>query len=151
MDGDPDPGEIVWTWVPYEEDPEVGKDRPVLVVAHMGSDVAAVQMTSMDHDRDAAQPAAPPGVAVVDKFLLQAAYRLPGAWIIQRQMHEVHFRNLFTLGKQGVEGKGHDLGLPADGGDEGGGFGCSVQMICHSVIQKLMYLFRLDRKKARVR
>ncbi len=57
MDGDPDPGEIVWTWVPYEEDPEVGKDRPVLVVAHMGSDVAAVQMTSMDHDRDAAQEA----------------------------------------------------------------------------------------------
>lgn len=31
-DGDPDPGEIVWTWVPYEEDPLVGKDRPLLVV-----------------------------------------------------------------------------------------------------------------------
>ena len=57
MDGDPDPGEIVWTWVPYEEDAEVGKDRPVLVIAHVGSDVAAVQTTSKDHDRDAAQEA----------------------------------------------------------------------------------------------
>jgi hypothetical protein len=32
-DGDPDPGEIVWTWVPYEENDGRGKDRPVLVVA----------------------------------------------------------------------------------------------------------------------
>ncbi|WP_433726177.1 type II toxin-antitoxin system PemK/MazF family toxin [Nocardia sp. CA-129566] len=32
LDGRADPGEIVWTWVPYEEDPNNGKDRPVLVV-----------------------------------------------------------------------------------------------------------------------
>ncbi|WP_280449737.1 type II toxin-antitoxin system PemK/MazF family toxin [Nocardia brasiliensis] len=32
LDGRADPGEIVWTWVPYEEDPANGKDRPVLVV-----------------------------------------------------------------------------------------------------------------------
>ncbi|MBB5918576.1 hypothetical protein BJY24_007488 [Nocardia transvalensis] len=32
LDGRADPGEIVWTWVPYEEDPSNGKDRPVLVV-----------------------------------------------------------------------------------------------------------------------
>jgi hypothetical protein len=32
-DGAPDPGEIVWTWVPFEEDDGRGKDRPVLVVA----------------------------------------------------------------------------------------------------------------------
>ena len=31
-DGRPDPGEIVWTWVPYEEDHRQGKDRPVLVI-----------------------------------------------------------------------------------------------------------------------
>ena len=31
-DGQADPGEIVWTWVPYEDDPRQGKDRPVLVV-----------------------------------------------------------------------------------------------------------------------
>ena len=33
LDGRADPGEIVWTWVVYEEDPTRGKDRPVLVVA----------------------------------------------------------------------------------------------------------------------
>ncbi|MEV6322339.1 type II toxin-antitoxin system PemK/MazF family toxin [Nocardia sp. NPDC051787] len=32
LDGRADPGEIVWTWVPFEEDPSNGKDRPVLVV-----------------------------------------------------------------------------------------------------------------------
>ena len=31
-DGLPDPGEVVWAWVPYEDDPTRGKDRPVLVV-----------------------------------------------------------------------------------------------------------------------
>ena len=28
-DGDADPGEVVWAWVPFEEDPAQGKDRPV--------------------------------------------------------------------------------------------------------------------------
>lgn len=32
LDGKADPGEIVWTWVVYEDDPTQGKDRPVLVV-----------------------------------------------------------------------------------------------------------------------
>ena len=32
-DGAPDPGEVVWTWVPFEERDGRGKDRPVLVVA----------------------------------------------------------------------------------------------------------------------
>ena len=33
IDGEPDPGEVVWAWVPYEDDPSQGKDRPVLVLA----------------------------------------------------------------------------------------------------------------------
>ena len=33
-DGDPDPGEVVWGWVPYEDDPTMGKDRPVLVIGY---------------------------------------------------------------------------------------------------------------------
>lgn len=52
-DGDPDPGEIVWTWVPYEENDGRGKDRPVLVVAReQGGTLLAVQLTSKDHDGD---------------------------------------------------------------------------------------------------
>ena len=52
-DGEPDPGEIVWTWVPYEEHDGRGKDRPVAIVAasHAG-DYLAVQLTSREHDGD---------------------------------------------------------------------------------------------------
>src|SRR5690606_1707806 len=35
MDRDPDPGEIVWTWVPYVENDGRGKDRPVLIVGRI--------------------------------------------------------------------------------------------------------------------
>ncbi len=37
LDGRADPGEVVWTWVTFEEDPGQGKDRPVLVVGRAGS------------------------------------------------------------------------------------------------------------------
>ena len=57
-DGRPDPGEVVWTWVPYEDDPTQGKDRPVLIVARQGTSLVAVPMTSKDHDRDLVQEAA---------------------------------------------------------------------------------------------
>lgn len=57
-DGVPDPGEVVWAWVPYEDDAARGKDRPVLVIDVEGDHVVALPMTSKDHDRDAAQEAA---------------------------------------------------------------------------------------------
>lgn len=56
-DGDADPGEVVWTWVPYQEDATQGKDRPVVVLGRSGHGVYVAQMTSKDHDRDAAQEA----------------------------------------------------------------------------------------------
>ena len=56
-DGRPEPGEVVWTWVPYEEDAAQGKDRPVLVLARAGGRFVVAQLTSKDHDRDAAQEA----------------------------------------------------------------------------------------------
>lgn len=45
-DGDPDPGEVVWTWVPYEDDPTLGKDRPVVIIGRHGSALAGVALTS---------------------------------------------------------------------------------------------------------
>ncbi len=54
-DGRPDPGEIVWTWVPYEEDHSQGKDRPVLIVGHDGGWLVALALTSKDHDGDQQQ------------------------------------------------------------------------------------------------
>lgn len=58
MDGDADPGEVVWTWVPYQEDASVGKDRPAVVIGAQGEGVYILQLTSKDHTRDAAQEAA---------------------------------------------------------------------------------------------
>lgn len=57
QDGRADPGEVVWTWVPYEDDPRQGKDRPVLVIGTDGDRLAALMLTSKDHDRDAEQEA----------------------------------------------------------------------------------------------
>ncbi len=56
-DGRPDPGEVVWTWVPYEDDPTRGKDRPVLLVGRDGDRLVGLPMTSKDHDRDEQQEA----------------------------------------------------------------------------------------------
>lgn len=51
LDGRADPGEIVWTWVAYEEDPARGKDRPVLVVGRTGRQLLALMLSSQpDHD-----------------------------------------------------------------------------------------------------
>ncbi|QCQ91648.1 type II toxin-antitoxin system PemK/MazF family toxin [Rhodococcus sp. SGAir0479] len=46
LDGRADPGEIVWTWVAYEEDPRQGKDRPVLVVGRDGSTLLGLMLSS---------------------------------------------------------------------------------------------------------
>ncbi len=52
-DGDPDAGEVIWTWVPYAENDGRGKDRPVLVIARQSADrVYAVRMTSKERDGD---------------------------------------------------------------------------------------------------
>lgn len=52
-DGAPDSGEVIWTWVPYEENDGRGKDRPVLVIGRQSADrVFAVRMTSKPHERD---------------------------------------------------------------------------------------------------
>ena len=61
VDGEPDPGEVVWAWVPYEEDASQGKDRPVLLLAQQetqpDSPWLGLMLTSQDHDRDAADEA----------------------------------------------------------------------------------------------
>ena len=45
-DGQADPGEVVWTWVEYEEDASRGKDRPVLVVGREGRQVLGLMLSS---------------------------------------------------------------------------------------------------------
>ena len=52
IDGDADPGEVVWAWVPFQEDPNRGKDRPVVVIGRSGDDLAAVPLTSKKKRRN---------------------------------------------------------------------------------------------------
>lgn len=49
LDGNADPGEVVWGWIPFEEDYSQGKDRPSLVVGKDGHWVLALMLTSQDH------------------------------------------------------------------------------------------------------
>ena len=54
-DGDPDPGEVVWAWVPFEEDHTQGKDRPLIVIGRSVEDpriLIALMLSSKDHDDD---------------------------------------------------------------------------------------------------
>ena len=50
-DGAADPGEIVWAWVPFEEDARRGKDRPLLVVGRAGGELLGLMLSSQ-HKRD---------------------------------------------------------------------------------------------------
>lgn len=50
LDGLADPGEIVWAWVPYEEDASRGKDRPLLVVGRTGRRLLGLMLSSRGDD-----------------------------------------------------------------------------------------------------
>lgn len=50
LDGAADPGEIVWSWVPFEEADGRGKDRPLLVVGRDDGELLGLMLSSQ-HDR----------------------------------------------------------------------------------------------------
>jgi hypothetical protein len=55
LDGSADPGEIVWAWVPFEENDGRGKDRPLLVVGRQSGDLVGLMLSSRQDragDRD---------------------------------------------------------------------------------------------------
>ncbi|MGI8721202.1 MAG: type II toxin-antitoxin system PemK/MazF family toxin [Geodermatophilaceae bacterium] len=51
-DGAADPGEVVWGWIPYEDDHRAGKDRPALVIGRDGTWLLVLMLTSKDKDRN---------------------------------------------------------------------------------------------------
>jgi hypothetical protein len=102
-DGRPDPGEVVWTWVPYEDDPSQGKDRPVIVLGEEQGRLLALALTSKDHDRDEEQE--------------RRAGRLwmdvgTGAWDAQHRPSEVRLNRLLRLDPAAV--RREDAALPQD-------------------------------------
>jgi PemK-like, MazF-like toxin of type II toxin-antitoxin system len=52
LDGAADPGEIVWTWVPYEEGDGRGKDRPLLVVGRGRGRLLGLMLSSQHTHAD---------------------------------------------------------------------------------------------------
>jgi hypothetical protein len=96
-DGRPDPGEVVWAWVPFEEGDGRGKDRPVLVVARDGADLLGLMLSSQDHDRDAADEARH-GRYWVDVGT--------GAWDRQRRPSEVRVDRVLRLDPAAVRREG---------------------------------------------
>lgn len=98
--GRPDPGEVVWAWVPYEEDASQGKDRPVLVLSVEGDHVVALPMTSKDHDRDAAQEAS------VGRYWMDVG---SGPWDRQRRPSEVRLNRVVRIPVDRVRREGGPL------------------------------------------
>ncbi len=78
----PDSGEVIWTWVPYEENDGRGKDRPVLVIGRQSRErVYAVRMTSRSHDGD--RDYVPIGAGEWDS-------RGRESWVDIEQLYSVH-------------------------------------------------------------
>jgi hypothetical protein len=90
LDGDADPGEIVWTWVKYEDDPRQGKDRPVLVVGRQGRTLLGLMLSS-NEERDGQRH----------------WYGLgPGAWDREQRPSWVRLDRVLTVDEDGIRREG---------------------------------------------
>ncbi|MGW0592228.1 type II toxin-antitoxin system PemK/MazF family toxin [Streptosporangium sp. NPDC002607] len=92
LDGLADPGEIVWAWVPYEEDPNRGKDRPLLVVGRHGRKLLALMLSS----RGGGDPS--------DWLELG-----PGRWDRENRASYLRLDRIFTLNEDDIRREGSIL------------------------------------------
>jgi hypothetical protein len=103
-DGEPDPGEVVWAWVPYEDDPTQGKDRPVILLAQGPGEPAGqwlgLGLTSKDHDRDAEQE------AHWGRYWMDVG---TGAWDREGRPSEVRLDRLLVLDADAIRREGAAL------------------------------------------
>ena len=102
-DGQPDPGEVVWGWVPYEEDHNRGKDRPVLIIGRDSGYLLGLMLTSKDHDRDHADEARH------GRHWLDVG---AGDWDGQRRPSEVRLDRVLRLRPEAVRREGAALSRP---------------------------------------
>jgi PemK-like, MazF-like toxin of type II toxin-antitoxin system len=99
-DGLADPGEIVWAWVPFEEDHRQGKDRPILVIGRDHEWLLGTMLTSKDHDRDGARE------AYFGRYWMDIGV---GAWDRERRPSEVRLDRIIRLRPHGVRREGAAL------------------------------------------
>jgi len=89
-DGRADPGEVVWTWVSYEEDASRGKDRPVLVVGRDGCALLALMLSSQP------ERGGQPGWLALG----------PGRWDRESRPSWVRLDRVLTVAEDGVRREG---------------------------------------------
>jgi PemK-like, MazF-like toxin of type II toxin-antitoxin system len=94
LDGAADPGEVVWAWVPYEEEDGRGKDRPLLVVGRSKGHLLALMLSSQ-HDRAADRNWLPVG---------------SGAWDQQGRESFVRLDRVLEVPEHGIRREGAVLG-----------------------------------------
>ena len=98
-DGNPDPGEVVWTWVPFEDDHRQGKDRPVLLIGRDGRWLLGVMLTTkVRSDRDASPRVLASRVAVGT-----------GAWDRQRRPSEARVDRIIRVNPRTIRREGATL------------------------------------------
>ncbi|WP_110239656.1 type II toxin-antitoxin system PemK/MazF family toxin [Nocardioides gilvus] len=104
IDGEPDPGEVVWGWVPYEDDPSQGKDRPVLLLSHQARHDAGewvgLMLSSRDHTRD------PGREARYGRIWMDVG---TGAWDREHRPSEVRLDRLVRLPDSAIRREGAAL------------------------------------------
>ena len=91
---------MVWGWVPFEDDPQQGKDRPVLLIGVQDGQFLGLMLTSKDHDRDAADEAR------WGRHWMDVG---TGGWDRQRRPSEVRLDRLIRLGPDAVRREGAAL------------------------------------------
>jgi PemK-like, MazF-like toxin of type II toxin-antitoxin system len=90
LDGGADPGEIVWAWVPFEEDDGRGKDRPLLVVGRGTGDLLGLMLSSQHkHDGE------PDWISIGS-----------GAWDREGRESFVRLDRVLEVGEQGIRREG---------------------------------------------
>jgi PemK-like, MazF-like toxin of type II toxin-antitoxin system len=94
LDGDADPGEVVWTWVRYEDDPQQGKDRPVLVVGRDARTLLGLMLSSQS-ERDGQR----------DWLALG-----PGAWDREERPSWIRLDRILEVDQDGIRREGAILG-----------------------------------------
>jgi hypothetical protein len=90
----------VWGWVPYEDDPRQGKDRPVLLLTERDGQWLGLMLSSQDHDLDADDEAR------YGRYWMDVG---SGAWDSSGRPSEVRLDRLLVLPADGIRREGAAL------------------------------------------
>ena len=100
LDGEPDPGEVVWAWVAYDDDPAQGKDRPVLLLGERDGQWLGLMLSSQDHDVDAEDEAS------YGRFWMDVG---SGGWDSEGRPSQVRLDRLLVLPREVIRREGAAL------------------------------------------